>query len=75
MHFLRRICIVLSITTLVDVPVFAHAQDSKPRVIRFGDGLNENRNQSRAAAAFAEKVEKASGGKMRVQTIDAAALG
>lgn len=75
MYFLRHTCIVLSIATLVGVPVFAHAQDGKPHVIRFGYGLTENSNQGRAAAAFAEQVEKASGGKMRVQTIGAAALG
>ena len=75
MHFLRRICIVLSITSLIGVPLLAQAQDVKPRLIRFGYGLNENSNQGRAAAAFAEQVEKASGSKMRVQTIGAAALG
>lgn len=51
------------------------AQDIKPRLIRFGYGLNEQSNQGRAAKVFAEQVEKASGGKMKVRAIGAAALG
>ena len=51
------------------------AQDIKPRIIRFGYGLNEVSNQGRATKLFAEEVEKASGGKMRVRAIGAAALG
>jgi tripartite ATP-independent transporter DctP family solute receptor len=50
-------------------------QDIKPRIIRFGYGLNEQSNQGRAVKVFAEHVEKASGGKMRVRAIGAAALG
>ncbi|MCI1191821.1 TRAP transporter substrate-binding protein [Calidifontimicrobium sp. SYSU G02091] len=57
------------------VPLAAHAQDIKPRIIRFGYGLNEQSNQGRAVKVFAEHVEKASGGKMRVRAIGAAALG
>ena len=53
----------------------AAAQDFKPRIIRFGYGLNEASNQGRATKLFAEEVEKASGGKMRVRAIGAAALG
>jgi tripartite ATP-independent transporter DctP family solute receptor len=53
----------------------AWAQDIKPRMIRFGYGLNEQSNQGRAVKLFAEEVEKASGGKMRVRAIGAAALG
>ena len=47
----------------------------KPRLIRFGYGLNEQSNQGRAAKVFAEAVEKASGGKMKVRAIGASALG
>jgi tripartite ATP-independent transporter DctP family solute receptor len=53
----------------------AQAQDIKPRLIRFGYGLNEISNQGRATKLFAEEVEKASGGKMKVRAIGAAALG
>jgi tripartite ATP-independent transporter DctP family solute receptor len=53
----------------------AQAQDIKPRLIRFGYGLNEVSNQGRAAKVFADEVEKASGGKMRIRAIGAAALG
>jgi tripartite ATP-independent transporter DctP family solute receptor len=51
------------------------AQDIKPRLIRFGYGLNEVSNQGRAAKVFADAVEKNSGGKMKVRAIGAAALG
>jgi tripartite ATP-independent transporter DctP family solute receptor len=57
------------------LPFAALAQDIKPRLIRFGYGLNEQSNQGRAAKLFAEQVEKASGGKMKVRAIGAAALG
>ena len=61
--------------TLADTGLSALAQDFKPRLIRFGYGLNEQSNQGRAAKVFAEAVEKASGGKMKVRAIGAAALG
>jgi tripartite ATP-independent transporter DctP family solute receptor len=51
------------------------AQDIKPRLIRFGYGLNEQSNQGRAVKVFAEEVDKLSGGKMKVRAIGAAALG
>ncbi|AKJ28163.1 TRAP transporter substrate-binding protein [Caldimonas brevitalea] len=53
----------------------AQAQDIKPRMIRFGYGLNKESNQGRAVELFAREVEKASGGKMKVRAIGAAALG
>lgn len=55
--------------------MLAQAQDIKPRLIRFGYGLNENSNQGRAAKLFAEQVQKSSGNKMKVRAIGAAALG
>jgi tripartite ATP-independent transporter DctP family solute receptor len=60
---------------LLAAPLAALAQDIKPRLIRFGYGLVENSNQGRAVKFFADHVEKASGGKMRVRAIGAAALG
>ena len=51
------------------------AQDIKPRLIRFGYGLNEASNQGRAAKVFAEEIEKLSGGKMKLRAVGAAALG
>lgn len=57
------------------LPQAAAAADFKPRLIRFGYGLNEQSNQGRAVKFFAEQVEKASGGKMKVRAIGAAALG
>jgi tripartite ATP-independent transporter DctP family solute receptor len=53
----------------------AQAQDIKPRLIRFGYGLNEQSNQGRAAKVFAEEVEKLSGGKMKIRAFGAASLG
>ncbi|SNS97408.1 TRAP transporter substrate-binding protein [Pseudomonas segetis] len=53
----------------------AHADDIRPRMIRFGYGLNEDSNQGRAAKLLAEEVAKASGGKLKVRTFGAASLG
>lgn len=72
--FRRTVLAALAATTLA-APLAALAQDIKPRLIRFGYGLNEQSNQGRAVKHFAEQVEKASGGKMRVRAIGAAALG
>ena len=74
MKFLRRTLIAtLALAGLA--PLAASAQDIKPRLIRFGYGLAEQSNQGRAAKVFADAVEKASGGKMKVRAIGAAALG
>ncbi|HEY0858831.1 MAG TPA: TRAP transporter substrate-binding protein [Albitalea sp.] len=51
------------------------AQDIKPRLIRFGYGLNEQSNQGRATKVFAEEVDKLSGGKMKIRAFGAASLG
>lgn len=51
------------------------AQDIKPRMIRFGYGLQEQSNQGRAAKVFAAEVEKLSAGKMKIRAVGAAALG
>lgn len=75
---LRRTTLAAAATALVAAalaPAAAFAQDIKPRLIRFGYGLNENSNQGRAVKLFAEQVEKLSGGKMRVRAVGAAALG
>lgn len=53
----------------------AHADDIRPRMIRFGYGLNEDSNQGRAAKLLSEEVAKASGGKLKVRTFGAASLG
>lgn len=51
------------------------AQDFKPRIVRFGYGLVDDSNQGRAARFFAQEVEKATGGKMKVRAIGNASLG
>ncbi len=69
---LRRTLIAVSAALMASAVV---AQDIKPRLIRFGYGLNEQSNQGRASKYFAEQVEKLSGGKMKVRAIGASALG
>ncbi|HSI49616.1 MAG TPA: TRAP transporter substrate-binding protein [Ideonella sp.] len=72
----RRSVLAAGIAACLGLGSFAAmAQDIKPRLIRFGYGLNEQSNQGRAAKFFAEQVDKASGGKLKVRAIGAAALG
>jgi len=75
MKLIRRTTLALAAAGLLGASFAAVAQDIKPRLIRFGYGLNENSNQGRAVKLFAEQVEKASGGKMKIRAIGAAALG
>ena len=72
---IRRAVLAVAGFAVFSAALPAVAQDIKPRLIRFGYGLNEQSNQGRGAKAFAEAVEKASGGKMKVRTIGASALG
>jgi tripartite ATP-independent transporter DctP family solute receptor len=80
-HLLSTLAAAVAVTAGLSLPsaalaqAAAQSQDIKPRLIRFGYGLNEVSNQGRAAKVFAEQVEKLSGGKMRVRAIGAAALG
>jgi len=53
----------------------AFSQDIKPRLIRFGYGLNEQSNQGRAVKVFQREVDKLSAGKMKVRAFGAASLG
>lgn len=66
---------LIAAVALASLAGAAAAQDIKPRLIRFGYGLVEDSNQGRAVKLFAQEVEKASGGKMKVRAIGAAALG
>ena len=75
MPIVRRTFVAAAAALLLSSPLASLAQDIKPRLIRFGYGLNEQSNQGRAAKVFADSVEKASGGKMKVRAIGAAALG
>jgi TRAP-type transport system periplasmic protein len=74
-RILRRTVVTLAAIAVLGASLPSLAQDIKPRLIRFGYGLNEQSNQGRAAKVFADAVEKASGGKMKVRAIGAAALG
>lgn len=75
MTFLRRTLIAAASVAVLSTSFSALAQDIKPRLIRFGYGLNEQSNQGRAAKVFADEVARLSGGKMKVRAIGAAALG
>jgi len=75
MNFIRRTLIAAASVAVLSAAFAATAQDIKPRLIRFGYGLNEQSNQGRAAKVFADEVAKLSGGKMKVRAIGAAALG
>jgi TRAP-type transport system periplasmic protein len=71
-HFLAALAVASASFAL---PSVSFAQDIKPRLIRFGYGLNEQSNQGRAVKMFADEVEKTSGGKMKIRAVGAAALG
>jgi tripartite ATP-independent transporter DctP family solute receptor len=75
MSFIRRTLIAAASVAVLSASFAALAQDVKPRMIRFGYGLNEQSNQGRAAKVFVDEVAKLSGGKMKVRAIGAAALG
>ncbi|HSI60699.1 MAG TPA: TRAP transporter substrate-binding protein [Ideonella sp.] len=75
MKTLRRTLLAAVATAAFAAPFASLAQDIKPRLIRFGYGLNEQSNQGRAAKVFVAEVDKLSGGKMKVRAIGAAALG
>ncbi|MEJ8837910.1 TRAP transporter substrate-binding protein [Ramlibacter sp. AN1133] len=75
MQFLRRTILAAAAVGALLAASTGFAADIKPRLIRFGYGLNEQSNQGRAVKYFAEQVEKASQGKMKVRAIGAAALG
>jgi tripartite ATP-independent transporter DctP family solute receptor len=74
-NFVRRTILAAAAGAALLAPLYSAAADIKPRLIRFGYGLNEDSNQGRAAKFFAQQVEKASQGKMKVRAIGAAALG
>ena len=71
----RQLALTAALTLATLGAGLAQAQDIKPRLIRFGYGLNEVSNQGRAAKVFTDEVAKASGNKMKVRAIGAAALG
>jgi TRAP-type transport system periplasmic protein len=75
MTVIRRTLIACAVGASLLASGLASAQDIKPRLIRFGYGLNEQSNQGRAAKVLADEIEKLSGGKMRLRAIGGAALG
>ena len=76
MKVTRRTILSFAAVALLAAPFTqSFAQEIKPRLIRFGYGLNEQSNQGRAVKFFAEQVAKNSGGKMKIRAVGAAALG
>lgn len=75
MTMFRRTFVAAATVAALLGGVQTYAQEIQNRLIRFGYGLNEQSNQGRAVKVFAEEVEKASGGKMRIRAVGAAALG
>jgi tripartite ATP-independent transporter DctP family solute receptor len=75
MNSIRRTLIATAVALAASSLAPAFAQDIKPRLIRFGYGLNEQSNQGRATKVFVDEVDKLSGGKMKVRAFGAASLG
>ncbi|MET0334448.1 MAG: TRAP transporter substrate-binding protein [Rhizobacter sp.] len=75
MKLIRRTLLATAAALLAASVGPAFAQDIKPRLIRFGYGLNEQSNQGRATKVFIDEVDKLSGGKMKVRAFGAASLG
>ncbi len=73
--FIRRTVLATAAVLVASALAPAYAQDIKPRLIRFGYGLNEQSNQGRATKVFIDEVNKLSGGKMKVRAFGAASLG
>lgn len=74
----RFLIAALAATTLSSAITAVTAQaadDIRPRMIRFGYGLNEDSNQGRAAKLLAEEIAKASDDKLKVRTFGSASLG
>ncbi len=72
---MQRRSIVTALVLAIAAMGAAQAQDIKPRLIRFGYGLNEQSNQGRATKVFVDEVDKLSGGKMKIRAFGAASLG
>jgi len=56
MSVLRRTLVAATAAAALAAPFASFAQDIKPRLIRFGYGLNEDSNQGRAVKLFAQEV-------------------
>lgn len=67
--------LVLATALSCAVAGVAAAADVKPRLIRFGYGLNEESVQGRAARFLSQELEKVSEGKLKMRTFGSATLG
>lgn len=74
-HRFKTRLLVLATAVSCAVAGVAAAADVKPRLIRFGYGLNEESVQGRAARFLAQELEKVSGGKLKMKTFGSANLG
>jgi tripartite ATP-independent transporter DctP family solute receptor len=74
-HRFKTRLLVLATALSCAVAGVAAAADVRPRLIRFGYGLNEESVQGRAARFLAQELEKVSGGKLKMKTFGSANLG
>lgn len=74
-QLIRRSVLAVAVALATTALAPAFAQDIKPRLIRFGYGLNEQSNQGRATKVFVDEVDKLFGGKMKIRAFGAASLG
>ncbi|MFD2261252.1 TRAP transporter substrate-binding protein [Lacibacterium aquatile] len=72
---MKRTIISLGVAAVALMAALPAAAEIKPRIIRFGYGLNEDSLQGRGARHFAEELAKATGDKHKVRTFGAATLG
>lgn len=72
---LKKIAVALAAVSACTAAGMACAQDIKPRLIRFGYGLNDESVQGRASRYLAQELDKISGGKLKMKTFGSANLG
>ena len=72
---MKKTVVLLAAVSACMAGAAAQAQDIKPRMIRFGYGLNDESVQGRAARFLAERVGERSGGKLKMRTFGSANLG
>jgi tripartite ATP-independent transporter DctP family solute receptor len=72
---LKKIAVALAAVSACTAAGMAYAQDIKPRLIRFGYGLNDESVQGRASRYLAQELDKLSGGKLKMKTFGSANLG
>lgn len=75
MNMLKKIALTAALCGATVLTALPASAEIKPRIIRFGYGLNEDSLQGRGARHFAEQLAKLTGDKHKVRTFGAATLG